>query len=397
MVKDAICSRLWLPHVEVIAVLVDAPDELVVVVQSSERRPLCPSCGKCCGRVHDRRDVKVRDLDSSGRSVTLVWKRRRLICDACGLRFSEHNATFEGRLTARLARQLVTDARDMTISAVARRYGLSWHTIMTLVRAYAGGVARNRRRQRCGLLLVDETSIQRRHRYVTVLVNGDTGEVLAMVAHRNKAALTAFFAAQGRRWCRGVHTVVSDGSTAYTQAIRQHIGHARHVLDRFHVIRWFQNGLVAVRRDIQRRPDGVKPRFDPDVFRARFLLLKRPDKLSAAEHERLHRLFAAHPRLKTAWDALGELHNLYLADDHHGALKALDRFCDLYSTGDIPEFDETVDTLVNWYPEILNWHHTSRPSNGRIDRTNNLLQILRRTAHGFTQTANYQARGILLI
>ncbi len=133
------------------------------------------------------------------------------------------------------------------------------------------------------------------------------------------------------------------------------------------------------------------------MFRARFLLLKRPDKLNPAEHERLHRLFAAHPRLKTAWDALAELHNLYLADDHQGALAALDRFCDLYSTSDIPEFDETVDTLVRWYPEILNWHHTSRPSNGRIDRTNNLLQILRRTAHGFTQIANYQARSILLI
>ncbi len=232
MVKDAICSRLWLPHVEVIGALVDAPDELVVAVQSSERRPLCPNCGKRCGRVHDRRDVKVRDLDSSGRPVTLVWKRRRLIYDACGLRFSEHNTAFEGRLTARLARQLVTDARDMTISAVARRYGLSWHTIMALVRAYAGGVARNRRQQHCGLLLVDETSIQRRHRYVTVLVNGDTGEVLAMVPHRNKAALTGFFAEQGHRWCRGVHTVVSDSSIAYTQAIREHIGHARHVLDR---------------------------------------------------------------------------------------------------------------------------------------------------------------------
>ncbi len=232
MVKDAVGLRFWLPHVEVVGVLVDAPDELVVAVQSSERRPACSNCGMRCGRVHDRRDVKVRDLDSSGRPVTLVWKRRRLICDACSVRFSEHNTAFEGRLTARLARQLVTDARDMTISAVARRYGLSWHTIMALVRAYEGVLGRNRRRQHCGLLLVDETSIQRRHRYVTVLVNGDTGEVLAMVAHRNKAALTAFFVAQGRRWCRGVHTVVSDGSTAYTEAVRQHIGHARHVGDR---------------------------------------------------------------------------------------------------------------------------------------------------------------------
>ncbi len=133
------------------------------------------------------------------------------------------------------------------------------------------------------------------------------------------------------------------------------------------------------------------------MFRARFLLLRRPDKLNPAEHERLHRLFSAHPRLKAAWDALAELHNLYLADDHQGALEALDRFCDLYSTGEIPHYDHIIDTLVNWYPKILNWHHTGGPSNGRIEGTNNLLQVLRRTTHGFTQIINYQARGILLI
>ena len=44
---------------------------------------------------------------------------------------------------------------------------------------------------------------------------------------------------QGHRWCKGVKVVVSDGSKAYKSAIGAHLGHARHVLDRFHVIRWF--------------------------------------------------------------------------------------------------------------------------------------------------------------
>ena len=118
--------------------------------------------------------------------------------------------------------------------------------------------------------------------------------------------------------------------------------------------------------------------------------------LSEAEQARLGELFAAHPRLKAAWDALAELHGLYLADDHKGALEALDRFADIYSTGQIPEFSDTVDTFLAWHDQILGWHHAGRPPNGRIDRTNNLLQVLRRTAHGFTNYANFEARGILL-
>ena len=96
-----------------------------------------------------------------------------------------------------------------------------------------------------------------------------------------------------------------------------------------------------------------------------------------------------------AWDALQELYGLYQANDLQGAMEALDRFADLYETGQIPEYHNTVDTILNWSDEILNWHH-SRRSNGPLEGTNNLIQTLRRTAHGFTNPQNYAARGLLL-
>ncbi len=397
MARDVMSVRLGLPQIRVVGVVVDAPERLVVRVASTVRRPKCPHCGMPSSRRHDRRDNKVRDLEVSGRPVTLVWERRRMVCDPCGgRRFCEDHPAFEGRHTARLARRVVADAQAMTVNAAACGHRLGWDAVNSLVVAWAGLVARHRRRRRCRVLLVDETSIRKRHRYVTVLVNGDTGEVLAMVPHPNAQALSGFLASQGHKWCKGVKVVVSDGSAAYKTAIEQRLGHARHVLDRFHVIRWFAAGLTAVRRDVQRRPEGEKPRFDPEVFRARFLLMRRPDTLDDAERARLDSLFAAHPRLKAAWDALGELHGLYLAKDRKGALAALDRFADIYRTGLIPEFSDVVDTFLAWHEQILGWHRAGRPSNGRIDRTNNLLQVLRRKAHGFTNYTNFEARGILL-
>ena len=38
----------------------------------------------------------------------------------------------------------------------------------------------------------------------------------------------------------------------------------------------------------------------------------------------------------------------------------------------------------------------SGASDGRIEGINNLLQVLRRTAHGFTNPTNFQARGRLV-
>ena len=397
MASDVMSVRLHLPQVRVLGVVEDSPARLVVGVESALRRLRCPLCGFGCHRVHDRRDKKVRDLEVSGRRTTLVWQRRRMVCDSCGSRFLEDHCAFEGGLTARLARALVADAKVMTLRAAARRRGVGWHKVNALVRAWAAVVAERRRSERCRVLLVDETSIRRRHRYVTVIVNADTGKTLAMVPHRSTAALSTFLARQGHRWCKQVKVVVTDGSRAYKAAIDARLGHARHVLDRFHVIRWFSAGLTALRRDVQRRqPPGVKPAFEPDVFRARFALLRRGDTLTGADRERLRTLFDAHPRLEAGWQALQELHGLYTAGDHNAALDALGRFCDLYETGELPEFHDVVDTIIAWSDEILAWHHAGRASNGRIEGTNNLLQVLRRTAHGFTNPANFEARGLLI-
>ena len=256
------------------------------------------SAGSSAARVHDRRAKKVRDLEVSGRRTVLVWSRRRMVCSNCACRFLEDHPAFEGALTARLSRRVVADAKVMTFSAVVRRHGVHCHAVRALVDTWSALVAERRRSRRCAVLLVDETSMRKRHRYVTVIVNGDTGRTLAIIEHRSSAALSAFLMQQGHRWCKGVKVVVSDGSKAYKAAIDAHLGHARHVLDRFHVIRWFAAGLTQVRRDVQRRPEGSKPAFDPEVFRARFALLRRGDTLTDADRVRLDALFDAHPRLR---------------------------------------------------------------------------------------------------
>ena len=248
MACDVMAVRLHLPQIRVLGVLEDAPGALRVSVESTFRRLRCARCGFRCHRVGDRRDKKVRDLEVSGRRTVLVWSRRKMVCDNCDSRFLEDHPALEGALARRLARRLVADAKVMTFNAVARRRGVHWHAVRAVVDVWSALVAERRRSRRCSVLLVDETSMRKRHRYVTVIVNGDTGRTLAMVEHRSSAALSAFLMQQGHRWCKGVKVVLSDGSRAYKAAIDAHLGHARHVLDRFHVIRWFAAALTQVRR-----------------------------------------------------------------------------------------------------------------------------------------------------
>ncbi len=78
--------RLHLRLIRVLAVAVDTLSELVVEVASTRSWSRCPDCGFKCRAVHDTRRRKVRDLAVSGRRTTLVWRRRRFVCDNCGQR-----------------------------------------------------------------------------------------------------------------------------------------------------------------------------------------------------------------------------------------------------------------------------------------------------------------------
>ena len=401
MSPDAMTVRLHLRRIRVVAVLVDLIEMLIVEIADVRRVVRCPHCGFKTAQIHDDRRLVVHDLPTRGRPTELVWKRRRFRCAECVERhWEDHPEIILGRrthVTRRLARQLVRDVNVMSIRAVARRHDLPWHYIMSLTRSWSERVAADRRRRRCRVLLVDETSLRRGHRYVTVIINGDTGETLGIVAYRNADALSGFLLSQGHRWLKNVKVVVSDGSASYRSSIRSHLGHATHVLDRFHVARWFAAGMIEVRRRIQRiGPHGSRPAFSPEIFRSRYLQLTRFDHLTDERIETLGRVLSGRPELEAAWRMLQHLYGIHLATDTDQADQALTAFLDTYQNHPLLEFDKLITTLLEWGDEILAFHDTDRATNGRIEGTNNKLGVLKRVAYGFVNVDNFAARALLL-
>jgi len=394
--------RLHLQRLRVVEVLADLPERLEVLVADARRVVRCPHCGFKTAAVHDRRRVRVTDLEHGGRRTVLVWQRRRFVCGECDERFMEeaHPEFVRNRVTwvtRRLARQLVRDVNHVPIRVLCRRWGLGWHFIMGLAAEWSALAVAERRRRRCRVLMVDETSLRRRHRYVTVLINGETGEGLGVVKHRDAKALSGFLAAQGHRWCRGVRVVISDGSESYRSAIHAHLGRATHVVDRFHVARWFAAALIDVRRRLQRiGPKGSKPAFDPDIFRSRYLQLRREDRLDPEARARLEHILALHPELRHAWELYQQLHRIYLAADEVEANQALGAFIDAYQNRPLPEFEPVIGALLDWGDEIFAFHDTGRATNGRLEGTNNKLGVLKRIAYGFVNPGNFAARALLL-
>ena len=66
-----------------------------------------------------------------------------------------------------------------------------------------------------------------------------------------------------------------------------------------------------------------------------------------------------------------------------------------WSAAPIPEFRSVLRALAQWLPEILAFHRCGRITNGRLERTNNKLGVLKRIAYGFVNADNFAARALL--
>ncbi len=91
--------------------------------------------------LHARRPVRVRDLPSAGRPVTLIWVKRIWRCryERCPVgTWTETSEAILPRMSmterarAEACRRVGEDADS--VAAVARGFGAGWHTVMATVR-----------------------------------------------------------------------------------------------------------------------------------------------------------------------------------------------------------------------------------------------------------------------
>jgi transposase len=200
----------------------EADGEGELTVETTAARAWCRSCGV---RAHSkgRPVVWVRDVDAFARPVRLRWVKRRWCCpeQACPVRsWTEQTEAIRARrvLTerarARICRRVGRDGHS--VAAVARDFGVGWHTGMRAVVDHGTPLVDDPART-AGVraLGVDETSFlgaspRRRTRFVTGLVDLGRSRLLDVTDGRAGSAVSTWLAGRDQAWLAGVERVALD-------------------------------------------------------------------------------------------------------------------------------------------------------------------------------------------
>jgi transposase len=343
----------------------------------------CAVCGSANVIGKGKHERRFRTVPIGGKPVYLELAVPRVACRQCGavrqvrIGFADPRVSYT-RTFERYALEL---SRYMTIKDVAGHLGISWDVIKEIQKRHLKRRFGKPKLKHLKQIAIDEISTGKGHRYVTIVMDLESGAVVHVGEGKGGNALEPFWnrlRASGAK----IEAVATDMSPAYIEAVITHLPNATLVFDRFHVIKLYHDKLSELRRDLHRQLEDT---MQKSVLKGiRWLLLKRPQHLDPTrnEPERLEEALRLNEPLSIAYYLKEELDEIWEQEDQEEAEAVLmDWILYAESTG--------IQMLIN-FAKTLRAHalgilaYYDYPiSTGPLEGTNNKIKTMKRQAYGF--------------
>jgi transposase len=351
-----------------------------------EQAPETLACPECRSRHVIRRGQCVREFRTVPIGSKPVFVRLaipRVECRSCGVvrrvkvAFAQRRRTY----TRAFERYALDLCRHMTIKDVANHLGVSWDVIKDIQKRYLSRRFAKPKLKKLKRIAIDEISIGRGQRYLTVVLDLDSGAVVFVGEHRGARALDPFW-----RRLRAAHAkleaVAMDMWQAYILAVHTYAPEAAIVFDRFHVIKLFNDKLSDLRRDLQR--EATELLHKQALKGTRWLLLKNPDHLDESRNERarLDEALRLNKPLATAYYLKEDLRQFWEQRDKPAAAGFLTDWIARAEASGVRMLKKLAKTLAGHRSGLLAYYDYPI-STGPLEGTNTKIKLLQRQAYGF--------------
>ncbi len=177
----------------------------------------------------------------------------------CAVPWARHDA----RLTRSFEDQVAWLAVNSSRTAVAELMRISWRTVGRICER-VGAEAKSKVDLLADLrrIGIDEISHRKGQRYLTVVVDHDSGRLVWAAPGREKATVEAFFDALGARRAAALELISCDMAGCISSVLDVRCPRAERCVDPFHVIQLATEALDEIRREVSERGETRRPERD---------------------------------------------------------------------------------------------------------------------------------------
>lgn len=348
----------------------------------------CPLCGKAAPG-YDTRQRRWRHLDTCQYRMVLVADVPRVECEEHGVHQVSVSWSESGsRFTALFEALAIDWMKEASLTAIHRLLGISWDEAAGIQeRAVCRGLDRRKvvSPKRIG---VDETSFQKRHEYVTVVSNQDTGKVLYVADDRGQASLDGFYLGLSEIQRARIESVCMDMWAPYISSTQKYVPDAREKIafDKFHVAKHLGDAVDKVRRSehkelVEQGCDHLKG--------TRYLWLRKRENLSPQRLEDLEALRSRTLKTAEAWAVKEMVMSLWGYKTRGWARKAWEKSLHWAKLTGLGPVVSVAETLERYLQGILN-AIVLRATNGMAEGINSRIQWIKKMACGFRNRERFR-------
>ena len=392
---------LNLPDFQVVHVRRDTPsDPLRLTVVPGMPLALCSGCCRATDCVHRTLDSRpVKDLSIGPQTVELIVRTYQFHCQRCDSYFTpRYPALAEGaHATERFLEQAAKLIRFSDIANAAAFLGMAEKN---LERWYYDYVERTNRQSAAAFkpivsLGIDELSLKKRHRqFVAVFIDHTNQRVLDVIEGREKDLIVKYLRENKNGLLAQLEEVTTDMWDGYVNAAKEVFGQDfRVTIDRFHVVKNFQEQLSRARREIQRELDKEQAR---ELKGTRWLWSTNPENLTQEQRQKMETLKERFPRLKQLVEQRDSLRDIFEDQSIQDAATGADRlrtWIERARTTGLKALETFCKTMSNWLELIANYF-VSRSSNGRTEGFNHSLRAILWRAYGMLNFRHFRLRAL---
>ncbi len=383
--------------------VVEGREALVVEMRARANAELkCPECGQRFG-IYDTQQARLYEyVPLWGIKVFFRYSPRRADCPVHGAKVEQVPwAQGKEHQTTSYKIFLAGWAKRLSWLETARIFAASWNTVYRAVKYVVDYGLAHRTLDNVETIGVDELHSFHGQNYLTLVYQLDEGikRLLWCAPQRKVETLSKFFLELGDGLSRKIKFACSDMWSPYLKVIKEKAPQAVNILDRFHIMKKFNEAIDKIRRSETKKleADG-----QPNVLaKSRWLLLKKPANLSQKQTATLSEILKINLASVKAYLLREDFQRFWDYKNANTAEKFLDEWITRTLKTKLNPLKQVARMLRKHKPLILNWFKANgKLSSGAVEGMNLKANLTVRKTFGFRttdclQTALYHTLGNL--